>query len=90
MKRGDVRAMYQLGKMLMTGDGVERNYKAAYNLFSKSAKEGYAKSFNKMALMHQKGMGRPGMRSSSTSWLPTRAAYRAATALATCSIRDLA
>ena len=45
--------------MLMTGDCVERNYKAAYNLFSKSAKEGYAKSFNKMALMHQKGMGRP-------------------------------
>ena len=58
-KRGDTKAMYQLGKMLMTGDGVERNYEAAYNLFSRSAKEGYIKSFNKMALMHQKGMGRP-------------------------------
>ncbi len=58
-KRGDTKAMYQLGKMFLTGDGVERNYEVAYNLFSRSAKEGYTKSFNKMALMHQKGMGRP-------------------------------
>ena len=36
VKRGDVRAMYQLGKMLMTGDGVERNYKAALSFPRKS------------------------------------------------------
>lgn len=59
VRKGNTRAMYELGKMYLNGDGVEQNYKAAYNLFSKSAKEGQIKAFCKMAFMHQKGLGRP-------------------------------
>lgn len=57
--KGNPQAMHELGKMLLSGDGVKQNYKTAYNLFSKAAKEGVTKSFCKMALMHQKGLGRP-------------------------------
>ncbi len=59
VKRGNTKAMYELGKMYLSGDGVEKHYKAAYALFSKAAHDGYARAFGKMALMHHKGLGRP-------------------------------
>jgi len=59
VSKGNPRAMHELGKMVLNGDGVKQNYSTAYTLFSMAARKGVTKSFGKMALMHQKGLGRP-------------------------------
>ena len=59
IEKNNPYAMYELGDMYLTGDGVKCNYKKAYSLFSFAAKHNVGMAFCKMALMHQKGLGRP-------------------------------
>ncbi len=56
-ERGDHRAMYALGSMYSDGQGVEKNLKKSFELFSEAAKNGRADAMYKLGLMYEKGMG---------------------------------
>lgn len=58
-REGNTRAMNELGRMYLTGDGVKKNPHAAFNLFKKAAEEGNKKAMCNLALIYQKGIGRP-------------------------------
>lgn len=58
-KRGNVKAMNQLGLMLLNGDGVDKDFRRARHLFSIAAKGGDNDAKCNLALMYQKGMGVP-------------------------------
>ena len=58
-KRGNVKAMNQLGMMYLNGDGVEQDYNKARRLFGNAAKGGDNHAKCNLALMYQKGMGVP-------------------------------
>ena len=56
-ERGDHRAMYALGSMYAAGQGVEKNYKKAFALFSEATKNGRIDATYKLGLMHEQGLG---------------------------------
>ena len=56
-KRGDHRAMYALGSMYAAGQGVEKDLKKSYELFSEAAKNGRADAMYKLGLMYEQGQG---------------------------------
>ena len=58
-KRGNVKAMNQLGLMHLNGDGVDKDFGRARHLFSIAAKGGDNDAKCNLALMYQKGMGVP-------------------------------
>jgi Sel1 repeat-containing protein len=55
-KRGDHRAMYALGSMYAAGQGVEKNLKRSFELFSEAAKNGRADAMYKLGLMYEQGL----------------------------------
>ncbi|GJM04740.1 MAG: hypothetical protein DHS20C09_07310 [marine bacterium B5-7] len=56
-ERGDHRAMYALGSMYASGQGVEKNLKKSFELFSEAAKNGRADAMYKLGLMYEQGQG---------------------------------
>ena len=56
-ERGDHRAMYALGSMHASGQGVEKNLKKSFELFSEAAKNGRADAMYKLGLMYEQGQG---------------------------------
>lgn len=56
-ERGDHRAMYALGSMYSAGQGVEKDLKKAFELFSEAAKNGRADAMCKLGLMYEQGLG---------------------------------
>lgn len=56
-ERGDHRAMYALGSMYASGQGVEKNLKKSFELFSEAAKNGRADAMYKLGLMHEQAQG---------------------------------
>jgi len=59
VKRGNIEAMNQLGKLYLDGDGVEQDFRMARCLFSMAAQGGNNDAKCNLALMYQKGMGVP-------------------------------
>lgn len=58
-RKHNPRAMYELGKMYLHGDGVETDYNAALQLFNGAAHADVSPAYNQLAYMHQKGLGVP-------------------------------
>jgi Sel1 repeat len=56
-ERGDHRAMYALGSMYSSGQGVEKDLKKAYKLFYEAAQNGRADAMHKLGLMYETGQG---------------------------------
>jgi len=56
-ERGDHRAMYALGSMHASGQGVEKDLKKSFELFSEAAKNGRADAMYKLGLMYEEGQG---------------------------------
>ncbi len=56
-ERGDHRAMYALGSMHASGQGVEKNLKKSFELFSEAAKNGRADAMYKLGLMYEQAQG---------------------------------
>jgi Sel1 repeat-containing protein len=56
-ERGDHRAMYALGSMYSAGQGVEKNLKKSFKLFSEAAKNGRADAMFKLGFMYEQGLG---------------------------------
>lgn len=52
-----IEAQYKLACRFEKGDGVEKNYKSAFDLCSNAALAGYAPAENMMGDFHQKGIG---------------------------------
>ena len=55
-ERGDHRAMYALGSMHSTGQGVEKDLKKSFELFSEAARNGRADAMHKLGLMYEQGL----------------------------------
>lgn len=55
VKKGNTRAMNELGKMYLNGDGVKRNPQIALRLFKKASALGDTNAKCNLALMYQKG-----------------------------------
>ena len=55
-ERGDHRAMYALGSMYSSGQGVEKNLKKAFELFNEAAKNGRADAMYKLGIMYEEGI----------------------------------
>lgn len=56
-ERGDHRAMYALGSMYSEGQGVEKDLKKSFELFSEAAKNGRSDAMYKLGLMYELGLG---------------------------------
>ena len=56
-ERGDHRAMYALGSMHASGQGIEKNLKKSFELFSEAAKNGRPDAMYKLGLMYEQGQG---------------------------------
>ena len=56
-RTGNAKAMDELGRMYLTGDGVTQNYKCAYRLFKAASEKGNNKAKCDLALLYQKGLG---------------------------------
>ncbi|MFT5395805.1 MAG: hypothetical protein ACI85N_000993 [Gammaproteobacteria bacterium] len=56
-ERGDHRAMYALGSMHASGQGVEKNLKKSFELLSEASKNGRADAMYKLGLMYEQGLG---------------------------------
>jgi TPR repeat protein len=54
---GDTRAQYEVGNMLMKGQGTSVNEQEAFKWFEKSADAGYTKSQYKLGFMYLNGKG---------------------------------
>lgn len=53
--KGNARAMTELGKMYLTGDGIEKDTKRAARLFGAAAKQGNTNAMCELARMYQTG-----------------------------------
>jgi len=56
-ERGDHRAMYALGSMYSAGQGVEKDLKKSFELFSEASRNGRADATYKLGLMYEQGLG---------------------------------
>lgn len=56
---GDASAQYSLGKMYLTGEGVDQNTSRAVELFTRSATQGNANAQYNLGVMYQNGEGVP-------------------------------
>ncbi len=56
-EQGDVITQTRLGRMYYWGQGVERDYKEAFNWYRKSAEQGNAKAQHMLAEMYYEGQG---------------------------------
>jgi hypothetical protein len=56
-EKGDTRAQYEVGNMLMKGQGTSVNEAEAFKWFEKSADAGYTKSQYKLGFMYLNGKG---------------------------------
>lgn len=55
--KNDHRAMYALGSMYAAGRGVPRDYRKAFELFSRAARYGRVDARYKLGIMYQEGLG---------------------------------
>jgi len=55
--QGDVQAMHNLGVMYMSGQGVPKNDKTAFDWYSKAAHRGHPDAINNVASFYWEGMG---------------------------------
>lgn len=57
-EKGDLGAMYKVGSLYLSDDyGLKKDYKAAFDWFSKAAKQGHAASMGALAGMYNRGDG---------------------------------
>ncbi len=56
-EQGDVKAQYDVGKMLQKGQGTPRNSAEAFKWFSKAAEQGHIRAGYKLGVMYHKGDG---------------------------------
>ena len=56
-KRGDHRAMYALGAMYSSGQGVKKDITKSFELFSEAAKNGRADAMHRLGIMYEEGLG---------------------------------
>lgn len=56
-KRGDHRAMYALGAMYSSGQGVKKDIAKSFKLFSEAVKNGRPDAMHRLGLMYEKGIG---------------------------------
>ena len=57
IKQGDSVAMYNLGCLYQTGQGVVKSFKKAFKLYSAAAEKGHASAMYNLAAMHRNGQG---------------------------------
>lgn len=67
-KLGDTEAMYILGKMLLDGEGFERDAQLAYTYILKSAQHGFPAAQAELANMCDKGIGTDINKNLATKW----------------------
>jgi len=55
--QGNANAQSNLGEMYLFGKGVNKNYKKAFEWFSKAAKQGHISAQYNLGLLYSKGLG---------------------------------
>jgi len=67
-ERGDAKAQFNLGLIFQRGLGVDRNDRAAFELFFEAAQQGYARAQHQLALAYANGQGIPQNYAEAVKW----------------------
>lgn len=67
--KGNKKAQYRMGRCYAKGRGVEKDKKAAFQWYTKSAKQDYAKAQYALGKCYLKGKGTPADQQKAKTWL---------------------
>ncbi len=56
IRAGTADSLARLGNMYFSGDGVEKNYKQAFDLYMKASKKGHPEATYNLGVMYEKGL----------------------------------